>query len=139
MTLHRTAIVHTSISSPPQQLIAYLSDLNNWRSWAPWVHSVNRSSDRDWTVETDVGQMHMRFVETNSLGVLDHDVTLSSGLTVHNSMRVLRNGSGSELVMVLFQSPGVSNDVFARDIQAVTDDLARLKGVAETLTEKGGQ
>jgi hypothetical protein len=75
--------------------------------------------------------MAVRFVEPNSLGVLDHEVTLDSGAMVMNSMRVLPNGSGSELVMVILQAPSVSAEAFARDVQAVTDDLARLKNAAE--------
>lgn len=135
MNVHRSEVVHISVLVPGQELIAFLSDMENWKTWAPWIHSVRRSSTRDWTLETEAGQMMVRFVEQNSLGVLDHEVTLASGLTVLNSMRVLPNGSGSELVMVLFQSPGVSSAVFARDVQAVRDDLARLKKVAEALTK----
>lgn len=78
--------------------------------------------------------MAVRFVEPNLLGVLDHEVTLPSGVTVLNSMRVLPNGSGSELVMVIFQSPSVSEEEFARDVQAVTDDLVRLKAAAEAFS-----
>ena len=83
--------------------------------------------------------MKVHFVEGNSFGVLDHEVTLASGLTVLNSMRVLPNGTGSELVMVLFQSPGVSTEEFDRDIQAVTDDLARLKKAAEVFSKESGR
>ena len=77
--------------------------------------------------------MQVHFVEPNSLGVLDHEVTLASGATVLNSMRVLPNDSGSELVMVLFQQPEMSTEEFERDVQAVRGDLARIKQVAETL------
>jgi hypothetical protein len=64
---------------------------------------------------------------------LDHEVTLASGVTVLNSMRVLPNGSGSELVMVVFQSPEASTEEFERDVQAVRDDLARIKKVTESM------
>jgi carbon monoxide dehydrogenase subunit G len=137
--LQRSEVVHTSILAPPQDVIAFLSDMNNWKTWAPWVRSVKRSSARDWTLETDAGQMKVRFVESNSLGVLDHEVTLASGVTVLNSMRVLANGSGSELVMVLFQSAGTSTEDFERDIQAVRDDLARIKKVAATPKKETGR
>jgi hypothetical protein len=80
--------------------------------------------------------MKVHFVEANSFGVLDHEVTLASGVAVRNSMRVLPNGTGSELVMVLFQAPAVSTREFERDIQAVTDDLARLKKAAEALPKE---
>jgi hypothetical protein len=131
MTLSRTEVVHTSISSPPRSVIAFLSDLTLWKTWAPWIRSVEETSAREWTLGTDAGRMIVRFVEPNDLGVLDHHVTLESGLTVFNSMRVLPNGSGSELVMVLFQQPAVSAAEFERDVQAVRDDLGRLKSAAE--------
>ncbi len=134
MHVHRTAVVHTSILAPPQDVIAFLSDLGNWKSWAPWVRSVARSSGRTWQIQTEGGPMTFRFVEPNSLGVLDHEVTLASGVTVLNSMRVLPNDTGSELVMTIFQSPPASDEEFERDVHAVTGDLARIKHAAEAWT-----
>jgi hypothetical protein len=132
MSIRRAEVVHTSIQAPPGDVISFLSDMNNWKTWAPWINSVSRSSARDWALDTQAGPMNVRFVQSNSLGVLDHEVTLASGVRVLNSMRVLANGSGSELVMVLFQAPEASTEDFERDIQAVRDDLARIKTVAET-------
>jgi hypothetical protein len=139
MNVQRSAVIHTSILAPPAEVIAFLSDLENWKQWAPWIHAVARLSGRDWRLDTDAGPMHVHFVEPNSLGVLDHEVTLASGLRVLNAMRVLPNGDGSELVMLVFQSPGVSAEDFGRDVQAVTDDLARLKTAAEALTRETAQ
>jgi polyketide cyclase/dehydrase/lipid transport protein len=136
MHVQRAEVVHISILAPRQQVVAFLSDMNNWKTWAPWVRSVSRSSARDWTLETDAGPMKVHFVEQNALGVLDHEVTLASGVRVLNSMRVLANGSGSELVMVVFQSPEASTEQFERDVQAVRDDLARIKKVAEAMTKE---
>jgi hypothetical protein len=139
MHVQRAEVVHVSILAPRQQVVAFLGDMNNWKTWAPWVRSASRASARDWTLDTEAGPMKVRFVEQNSLGVLDHEVTLASGVTVLNSMRVLANGSGSELVMVVFQSPGASAEEFERDVQAVRDDLARIKKVAEALTKETGR
>ncbi|HJU69856.1 MAG TPA: SRPBCC family protein [Gemmatimonadaceae bacterium] len=139
MNVQRSAVVHTSILAPPDDVIAFLRDLENWKAWAPWIHSVTRLSGRDWKLETEAGPMTVHFTEPNSLGVLDHEVTLTSGVTVVNSMRVLPNDEGSELVMVLFQSPSVSADDFDRDIQAVTDDLARLKPAAEAFMREAAR
>ena len=137
MTLQRSEVVHVSILAPPDDVVSFLSDVNNWTAWAPWIRSVGRSSPRDWLLNTDVGAMKVRFVEANSLGVLDHNVTLASGITVFNSMRVLPNGAGSELVMVMFQRPDVSSEEFERDVGAVRADLARLKETADTLERDG--
>jgi hypothetical protein len=131
MNVDRSEVLHTSILAPPSDVIAFLGDMSQWRSWAPWIRTVARSSEGDWTLETEAGRMTVRFVEPNTLGVLDHHVTLESGRTVFNSMRVLPNATGSELVMVLFQQPGVSTAEFECDVQAVRDDLARLKKAAE--------
>jgi hypothetical protein len=131
--VHRAEVIHVSILAPPREVIAFLVDVLNWTSWAPWIRSVSRSSDRGWTLDTDAGRMAVRFVEQNALGVLDHEVTLQSGTRVLNSMRVLANGSGSELMMVVFQSPDVSADQFARDVEAVRDDLARIKSLSEAI------
>jgi hypothetical protein len=136
MNVQRSAVVHISILAQPRSVVAFLSDMENWKTWAPWVHSVARISERDWKVETEGGRMKFRFAEPNSLGVLDHEVTLESGMTVFNSMRVLPNSAGSKLVMVVFQTPGASSEEFDRDVQAVTDDLARLKPAAEKFTKE---
>jgi len=139
LNVQRTAVVHTSILAPPPDVVAFLSDMQNWKTWAPWIRSVARSSPRDWTLETETGPMKVHFVEPNPLGVLDHQVTLASGVTALNAMRVLPNGTGSELVMVLFQSPATSASEFERDIQAVTDDFARIKKAAEEPGTGGGR
>src|SRR5688572_14905055 len=133
ISVQRAEVVHVSILAPWRDVIAFLVDVHDWTTWAPWIRSVSRSSARGWTLDTDAGPMKLRFVEQNALGVLDHEVTLASGVTVLNSMRVLANGSGSELVMVVFQSPEASSEEFERDVQAVRDDLARIKTVAEAL------
>ena len=129
----RAEVIHVSILAPPGQVTAFLVDVHNWMTWAPWIRSVHRSSDRGWTLTTDAGPLALRFVEQNALGVLDHEVTLASGATTLNSMRVLPNGSGSELIMVVFQSADVSADQFARDVEAVRDDLARIKTLSDAM------
>ena len=134
MNVQSCEVVHTSILALPADVVAFLGDLNNWKAWAPWVSSVSRSSPRDWTLETDVGLMHMHFVEPNVFGVLDHRVTLPSGITILNSMRVVPNESGSELVMVLMQHSTVSDEEFARDVESVRGDLVRIKAAIEHLT-----
>jgi len=63
--------------------------------------------------------------------VLDHDVTLPTGVTVHNPMRVLPNATGSEVVVTVFQLPGVSDTKFGDDARTVAHDLQTLKAVLE--------
>ena len=132
---HRSAVVHTSIQAAPEHVLAFLGDPRKWPGWAPWLRSVTRLSDREWAFDTEAGRMQLRFVEPNTLGVLDHQVTLESGVTVLNFMRVVPNHTGSELVMVLLQSSVASTAEFERDVTAVTEDFARIKRAVEQLSE----
>jgi hypothetical protein len=72
-----------------------------------------------------------RVAERNPYGVLDHDVTLPSGETVHNPLRVLRNDRGSEAVFTLYRRPGVSERDFEADSSAIRRDLETLKRLLE--------
>jgi hypothetical protein len=96
-------------------------------------------SDRDWRVQSDVGPIQLHFAEPNAFGVLDHDVVLESGTTIANALRVVPNGDGSELVMIVLQGPDATIEEFARDVAAVRADFVRLKEAAATarqLTEE---
>ena len=129
--VQRAEVVHISILSPPSAVIGFLRDVYNWKTWAPWIEAVERSSERDWVLDTEAGTMKLHFVEPNSFGVLDHVVALASGVRAFNPMRVVPNGRGSELLMVVFHRPDASDEEFERDVVAVRADLARLKVAAE--------
>ena len=78
-----------------------------------------------------MGRVNVKFAEKNKFGVLDHDVTLPSGVKVYNPMRVFPNKNGSELVFTLYCRPDVSDQQFAEDAKAVESDLTQLKTVLE--------
>ena len=80
-----------------------------------------------------MGRVTFTFTPRNDFGVLDHDVTLPSGETVYNPVRVIRNGDGCELVFTLRQRPGMTDDDFRRDADTVAQDLARLRSLVEAM------
>ncbi len=77
-----------------------------------------------------------RFADKNKFGVLDHDVTLPSGVKVYNPMRVFPNNDGSELIFTLYRQPEMSDQMFAEDAEAVTRDLEKLKTVLENSADQ---
>ena len=93
--------------------------------------SAVENVDGQWFVETGAGRVGVAFAERNELGVLDHDVTLPSGEVVHNPMRVVRDGAGSEVEFVLRRRPEMTDEDFARDEDLVQADLTRLKHILE--------
>ncbi|MEN3304151.1 MAG: hypothetical protein V7603_353 [Micromonosporaceae bacterium] len=109
----------------------YASDPANLPQWAPGLGSAVEKVGEQWFVETSMGRVGFAFVQRNEYGVLDHYVTLPSGETFHNPMRVIADGDGCEVLFTVRRLPGLSDEEFARDADAVAADLARLKRVLE--------
>jgi uncharacterized protein YndB with AHSA1/START domain len=128
--------VSVSIARPPDVVYQFAAAPENMPKWAIGLgKSFRPRSDGSWVTQGGpVGSATVRFVERNRFGVLDHDVTVPSGETIHNPVRVIPNGAGSEVVFTLFRRPGVSADQFAQDAEAVEKDLGTLKRLIE-----GGQ
>ena len=79
-----------------------------------------------------MGRVTFTFAPRNDFGVLDHHVTLPSGETVYNPLRVISDGDGCEVIFTLRRRQEMTEDEFVRDADAVTQDLAALKSLAET-------
>lgn len=125
--------VSVYIARPPAQVYEFASDPRNLPRWAAGLARSELTQDGDrWAVEAPFGRVKIRFAESNRFGVMDHDVELESGEVVHNPMRVVPHGAGSELMFTLFRQPGVSDEQLAEDRRAVEHDLHTLKRLLET-------
>ncbi|MGH3951646.1 MAG: SRPBCC family protein, partial [Pseudonocardiaceae bacterium] len=95
---------------------------------------LGRSIDRvdgKWVADSPMGRVVVDFAEHNDFGVADHHVTLPSGESVYNPLRIIADGDRCEVIFTLRRRDGVSDAEFARDVDAVTADLAVLKRVLE--------
>ncbi|MBQ1090763.1 SRPBCC family protein [Streptomyces sp. B93] len=112
---------------------AFASEPANMPAWAHGLGGSMEKVGDQWVAESSpLGRVVVRFVARNELGVLDHDVTLPSGETVYNPLRVIACGTGSEVVFSLRRRPGMSDADFERDAATVIADLARLKELLES-------
>lgn len=75
--------------------------------------------------------MKFRFVEKNKFGVLDHYVTTGSGFEIYVPLRVLANGTGSEIIFTLFRLPDMTDETYAEGMKLVGQDLQTLKDLLE--------
>ncbi len=121
-----------SIDRTPATVYEFVSNPENLPTWAAGLCKAVRKSDSGWIVETPQGPMKLRFAEHNNFGVLDHYVTVPSGSEVYVPMRVLANGSGSEVLFVLFRLPGASDQQYHEDAAMVERDLHSLKRILES-------
>jgi len=130
-TLLQSRTLSISIGCRPDKVYAFVSNPGNLPRWAAGLCKSVRKSGAGWIAETAQGAMNLRFAKNNDLGVLDHYVTPAPGVEIYVPMRVLPNGSGSELLFTLFKLPGMSDEKFAEDAGLVARDLETLKRVLE--------
>jgi uncharacterized protein YndB with AHSA1/START domain len=124
--------ISVSIDRPPAEVYAFASNPENLPQWAAGLSGGSiEQVDGEWISESPMGRVRIAFAKQNEYGVLDHDVTLPSGETFHNPMRVVPNDNGSELSFTLFHRASMSDEDFERDAATVHDDLLRLKGILE--------
>jgi Polyketide cyclase / dehydrase and lipid transport len=124
--------ISVSIARRPADVYEFVRDPMNLPRWASGLARSEVRKDGDELIaEAPFGKVRVKFAPPNPFGVLDHDVGLESGVTVHNPMRVLPLGDGSEFVFTLVRQPGASDEEFARDKATVESDLKTLKGLLE--------
>lgn len=129
--IHPTMTISVQIARSPAAVYAYVANLNNLPAWATTFCRSIRHGEAGWLMETSLGSMAIRLAPENDLGVLDHYLTPLGGETLYVPLRVVANGSGSELLFTLFRLPGVSDADFAADSALVRQDLESLKGLLE--------
>jgi hypothetical protein len=127
----RAKTLSVSIECPPGRAYGFVSNPENLPKWATAFCRSVRKSEGEWIVETPSGPVRIKFVAKNEFGVLDHYVTLEPGVEIMVPMRVVPNGSGSEVVFTLFQWPNMSEEKFTEDAGLVERDLRTLKKVLE--------
>jgi hypothetical protein len=83
--------ISVSINRSAAQVYEFASNPENLPKWAAVLSGSIEKVDDDWIAESPMGRVKVNFAEKNQFGVLDHDVTLPSGVKVTNPMRVFPN------------------------------------------------
>ncbi len=127
--------ISIAIHRPLSAVYAFASNPENLPQWAAGLSQGIRKAGNVWLASSPMGEVTVEFTPPNTLGVLDHDVTLPSGQRVHNPLRVLRNNDGCEVVFTLYQLPGMSKQDYERDVKMIGKDLQTLKSILEQSIE----
>ena len=105
--------------------------VENLPRWAAGLTTRLVQEDGEWFTDTPDGRIRIAMTPRNAFRVMDHDVTLPGGLTVHNAFRVTPTGDGSLLSFVVLRLPGMTDAEFDRDAGLVAKDLQTLKRLLE--------
>jgi len=79
----RSKIISVSINRPAQEVYAFASDPANLPRWASGLGTSIANVNGEWIAQTPQGPVKIRFAPRNDLGVLDHYVTLPTGVEIY--------------------------------------------------------
>jgi hypothetical protein len=128
---YKSRHISISINRSAAEVYEFASNPENLPKWAAGLSGSVKNVNGEWIAESPMGTVKVKFADKNRFGILDHDVTLPSGETFYNPMRVFPNKDGSELIFTLYQRPEMSDKDFRNDEEQIKKDLERLKGLVE--------
>lgn len=131
--LHGPFTAAIRIVCPPRLVARYVTDPRNLPHWASAFCKSVRFEAGQWRMTTDQGEATIRFIEPDSQDLLDHEITLPSGLQVRVPMRVRPLAGGCEVSLTISRQQDMTEADFLRDIAMVESDLARLRAMLEPL------
>ena len=131
-TTHPLRNLSVSINRDARDVYNFVCVPENFRLWASGLGRSLKKVNGEWVAETPEGPVKIRFSECNELGVLDHWVSPKPGVQIYIPMRVISNGSGSELIFTLFRLADMSDEQFSADAEWVMRDLTSLKNLVES-------
>src|SRR3990167_3234770 len=86
------------IARPPQEVYDFASVPANCPRWASGLARSLKNVNGEWIADAPEGQVRIRFTERNDFGILDHQVAVRPGVEIYIPMRVIANGTGSEVI-----------------------------------------
>ncbi|NDZ18201.1 polyketide cyclase [Variovorax sp. WS11] len=129
--LREATVVTQTVNVPADRVYAFARQMENLPLWASGLAKGIEQRGGEWVADSPMGQVKVAMAPANSFGVLDHDVTLPDGVSVHNALRVTPCGGGSLLTFVVLRAEGASQESFDADVAHVRQDLAALKRLLE--------
>jgi hypothetical protein len=90
----------------------------------------------EWQVESPAGKIKVQFTKKNKMGIVDHVVTLDSGISFNNPMRVIPHEDGCEVVFTLLSRDNMTEQQFEIDSKMIQTDLNTLKQLFVSLKRK---
>jgi len=124
-------VVSEAAKVDAQTVYEFARRMENLPQWASGLASGISQRGGRWIAQSPMGEITVAMAAKNEFGVMDHDVTLPDGTSVHNAFRVTPAGDGSVLTFVVLRMPGTSQEAFEADVAHVRKDLKALRQVLE--------
>jgi hypothetical protein len=133
--MFRTDLISIYIDRPFAPVYDFLVDPANLLRWMPSLGPVLRHvSGNEWVAENPhwpPGPLMLRFTPRNRYGVLDVVTTSARMGILTTPCRLVHNGLGCEIIYLLRQFTGLSDEAFASEQEWLRSDLLALKTLLE--------
>src|SRR5262249_7739945 len=119
------------LDAKPEHVFEFVANPENLPKWAVgFARSIARDRDGDgWIVETASGPARIRYVTDAKHGVIDFHISPAPSLEITAYSRVVPNGEGAEYLFLQHQAPGMPDEVFAGQIEALREELVVLRSI----------
>lgn len=124
--LRRARTHSVSIARPPAEVLAFLESVVNWPRWAVLTVKSVRDTPEGWVLCGVEGDCPLTLAFQPEQGLMDYRL---GAWTV--AMRVVPNGSGSEVIATFFQPEGMEEREFEQAVNVRERELKALKVVLE--------
>ena len=115
-----------TISAGYERVFDFLAKPENLPRWAVgFAREIRRDGD-GWIVLTGHGEVPIRYETDARNGIIDFHLEPAPGVDAVAHSRLVPNGDGVEYVFTQFQSPEMSDEVFADQVEALADELQLL-------------
>ncbi|MDB5593241.1 MAG: hypothetical protein JWM36_202 [Hyphomicrobiales bacterium] len=117
-----------SIRRPAQDVYEAIWRPLDFPKWASGLSAARlRLENGEWHADGPEGAVRLRFTGHNPFGIMDHWVDLGTGPAIYVPMRVIANGEGAEVSLMLFRHPGTTEEQFSADADWMRGDLLALR------------
>lgn len=131
-SIQEALVVSQPVAVAAPTVYEFAHRMENLPLWASGLATGIEQRDGQWFTDSPMGKVQVAMAPANPYGVLDHDVTLPDGTTVHNAFRVTPCGDEASLLsFVVLRLAGVSQASFDADVAHVRKDLAALQLLLE--------
>jgi hypothetical protein len=120
-----------TIAADRREVFHFVAQPENLPRWARAFCQDIRPDRDTWLVSSPQGEIRVRYRTDEALGVIDFHLSPAPGIETLAASRVIPNGDGAEYVFTQFQTPGMPDDLFTRQVQALREELVILKALLE--------
>jgi hypothetical protein len=130
-----TRILTVTVRVPFAETYDFAHRPENFPKWRLRASSITRT-EAGWIADTPDGRALLHFAPENEFGVLDHSIKLAGKSEAYFPLRMVQNGTGTQVELMLFYRGDSSDDYFEQETHRSKRGLLLLKNILESAVDR---